>query len=85
MHAHDQGIRIWFFIGVILLVYGVLISVSGVYQALNPPPPEQRVALWELHADIWWGALIAIFGLIYTWKFFPDREHLRQLAEVFKD
>ena len=37
MHS-DQGISIWFFIGVMLAVYGVLICGSGIYSLIVPPP-----------------------------------------------
>jgi|YelNatPaOPRAMG01_1025707.scaffolds.fasta_scaffold391726_1 hypothetical protein len=85
MHAHDQGIRIWWFIGTILLIYGVLITCVGIYQWMNPPLPEFRVKLWELHADVWWGALITIFGAFYFFKYFPTPEQLQQLKYLFKD
>ena len=51
MHS-DQGISIWFFIGSMLAIYGVLILGSGLYSLAVPPPESQRVALWDLHADI---------------------------------
>jgi hypothetical protein len=72
MHDEKQ-IPIWFFIGAILAVYGVLICAAGVYEWLNPPPPERMVKLWNLHADIWWGALLIIFGVIYIVKFWPSK------------
>jgi len=36
MHG-DDSISIWFFIGVSLVVNGVLILGAGVYQYMNPP------------------------------------------------
>jgi hypothetical protein len=71
MRDHEKQIPIWIFIGALLALYGVLIFGSGIYGALNPPPEDQRVALWHFHADIWWGALVCLFGLIYTVKFWP--------------
>ncbi len=69
---HRPGmLSIWFFIGVLLLVYGILILGSGLYELGNPP--EHPVVLANLHAGIWWGALLAILGLIYTLKFKPGR------------
>ncbi len=38
MHDHEKQIPIWFFIGCLLAVYGVLITGAGVYEWLNPPP-----------------------------------------------
>ncbi len=66
-----KQIPIWFFIGVVLTVYGFLIFVSGIYGAINPPPEDARVALWNLHADIWWGAFLFVIGLVYSFKFPP--------------
>ncbi len=53
MHEHKGMISIWFFIGVLLLFYGVVILTEGVYQYLTPP--EHPVVLANLHAGIWWG------------------------------
>jgi hypothetical protein len=66
-----KQIPIWFFIGALLTLYGLLICGSGIYGWLNPPPPEARVALWHVHADIWWGALLFLVGLGYVLKFRP--------------
>jgi len=34
-------------------------------------PPAQTLALAELHADVWWGALLLVIGLVYTVKYWP--------------
>ncbi len=73
MDEHKQ-IPIWFFIGVMLLFYGVLIAFAGVFDWLAPPPVDERVKLWHLHADVWWGAVMAVIGLAYTLRFRPRRE-----------
>lgn len=64
-------IPIWFFIGVTLLAYGVLIFVAGIYEIYFPP--DQPVAMAEFHAGIWWGALLALLGTLYTMRFRPGR------------
>ena len=71
---HDKQIPIWFFIGVLLTVYGVLIFASGLYGWFNPPPKAAQVALWELHADVWWGILLTVVGGVYVTRFRPGRE-----------
>jgi len=63
------GISIWFFIGISLLVNGLLILGSGIYEFVHPP--EVPVVLFPLHASIWWGALLAVVGAIYCVKFSP--------------
>lgn len=70
---HEGGISIWFFIGICLVVTGVLIFGTGLYHLVSPPPLEHRVVLYELHADIWWGALLTVVGLLYSIKFRPSR------------
>jgi hypothetical protein len=74
MHARGgrETMSIWFFCGVMLLAYGLIICVTGVWELSHPviPPPE----LANLHAPIWWGGLLAIAGLAYTIRFFP-RKH----------
>ena len=67
---HRPGmVSIWFFIGNLLLIYGVLILAAGVYGLYSPP--EKSVVLSELHADIWWGVLLLILGGIYSVRFSP--------------
>lgn len=65
-------ISIWFFIGVSLAVNGALILGAGIYQVLNPPVMP-TVVLFQLHANVWWGAVLLLFGLIYCFKFAPRR------------
>jgi hypothetical protein len=65
-------ISIWFFIGALLLVYGVLILGAGLYGLAVPP--ERVVVLAHLHAGIWWGALLIVLGGIYSYTFFPGRK-----------
>jgi len=69
---HRQGmVSIWFFIGALLLVYGVLITGAGVYDLSNPQ--AHPVVHAELHAGIWWGLLLLVLGIFYSWKFRPGR------------
>jgi hypothetical protein len=68
------SISIWFFIGLSLLVNGVIIFGAGVYELIYPPPPEARVVLYQLHASVWWGALLALLGGFYCRHFAPQRE-----------
>jgi hypothetical protein len=65
-------ISIWFFIGLSLLVNGALILGAGVYQLMNPPE-NPGVVLFNLHANVWWGAILFVVGLIYCLIFRPRR------------
>ena len=72
MHDEHQ-VPIWFFIGGLLLIYGILITGVGVYHIAAPPPEEARVTLYNLHADIWWGLLMVATGLFYAIRFHPSK------------
>ena len=52
---------IWYFVGLILLIIGVLIMLTGIYQLIHPP--EVKTVLGETHPDVWWGAIMTLFGL----------------------
>ena len=45
-------ISIWFFVGISLLVNGVLIFGAGLYEYWHPPSLEGRVQLFDLHASV---------------------------------
>jgi hypothetical protein len=66
-------LSIWFFIGLLLLAYGILILGAGIYEYISPP--EHPLVLAELHAGIWWGGLLIVMGLLYTVKFRPGRNN----------
>jgi hypothetical protein len=69
MAEHKGMISIWFFIGVLLLIYGVLITGASVYEVVRPP--EHPLVLASLHAGVYWGILLLAIGAVYTLKFRP--------------
>jgi hypothetical protein len=68
----DGGVSIWFFIGISLLVNGVLITAAGIWEVLHPP--ENPVVLFHLHANVWWGGILLVIGLVYCLQFSPGRK-----------
>jgi hypothetical protein len=64
-------LSIWLCVGISLLVNGVLIFGAGLYELFHPP--AQQVALYHLHANIWWGATLTIIGLIYCIYYAPGK------------
>jgi len=64
---HEKLLPVWFFVGLLLGVYGILIFVSGLAEWSSPP----NTVLAELHAPVWWGALLTVIGVIYTVAFRP--------------
>ena len=71
MSEKHHIIPVWFFVGVLLLVYGAMIFATGIYEVAYPP--ENRVVLYDLHANIWWGGLLLILGVLYSLHFRPRR------------
>jgi len=69
---HSSGISIWFFIGVLLTLYGVLILGYGVSEVVTGH--YANVQLAEYHAPIWWGATLLALGLMYDVKFRPGKK-----------
>jgi hypothetical protein len=71
MQQNSGFISIWFFIGTLLTLYGILITASGVYELFSPP--QNPPVLANLHAGIWWGAVLLIIGLVYFIRYFPRK------------
>lgn len=68
--SEQQGIiPVWFFVGVLLLIYGIMIFISGLAEWSHPPD----TTLANLHAPVWWGALLIVLGGAYTILFRPGR------------
>jgi hypothetical protein len=67
-----KEIPIWFFIGVLLIVYGVLILGYGLYELTTGV--TANVVLSNLHAPVWWGAIMLVLGLFYALRFRPGKE-----------
>ena len=70
--SKEKQISIWFFIGCLILFYGVLILGAGTQQMISPP--ANPLVLAELHVGIWWGALLIALGGIYVYIFRPGRQ-----------
>ena len=69
MSEGKKEISIWFMAGIILSVYGLTITISGVYHLLNP----LEVFAAELHLDLLWGILMTAAGALFLWKQRPGR------------
>jgi hypothetical protein len=79
MNQHEQEIEsaelsIWFFCGILMLAYGLVLVVMGITE-FNHPPPNEVLLPWleRLHPTLWWGAVLTIFGGFYSIRFRPGR------------
>jgi len=64
-------LSIWFFVGELLAVYGVLILIEGVLDFT--PKAEASFVLARLHLQVWWGIGLIILGCFYLVHFRPGR------------
>jgi hypothetical protein len=72
MSETKKPIAIWYFIGLLLTVYGVLVLGAGLYDLLAGV--KRDTVLAEVHIGVWWGILLLIVGLVYVYFFSPGRQ-----------
>ncbi|HEY0263099.1 MAG TPA: hypothetical protein VGC07_01125 [Granulicella sp.] len=63
-----QELSLWFFCGILLLSYGLILIVHGIYERFGHQP---ATVLAALHPTLWWGILLAAGGAFYTLRFRP--------------
>jgi len=72
-------LSIWFFTGLCLGMNGALIFLRGIYETMYPP--VEKVVLYDLHANVWWGAVLLILGVFFSLRFSPARERARSESQ----
>ena len=72
-------LSIWFFTGLCLGVNGALIFATGIYEIMHPP--ANKVVLYDLHANVWWGGVLLVLGLLFSLRFSPARERARMAGK----
>lgn len=73
----ENRISIWFFVGSLLTVYGIIIFIAGL-PALLSPSIHTHVVLSKLHAGVWWGIVLFILGLVYVFSFWPGKKKKKE-------
>jgi len=68
----ENKISVWFFIGSLLTIYGIIILTASIYDLFNPFK-NIHIILSNLHAGIWWGGLLLVIGLVYVFSFRPGK------------
>lgn len=58
--SEREPMPIWFFVGVILLVYGIIVVAADFLGEV----PTTRLA--ELRPRLWWGAIMTVAGVVFT-------------------
>jgi hypothetical protein len=63
-------ISVWFFIGCLLTVYGLLILSAGISSFSQE---SAQHAMQRLHLPVWWGFVMTAMGVAYAVHFRPRR------------
>ena len=53
---------IWFFVGLILIIVGGIIFLTGIYLYLHPE--DVKTALAHTYPNLWWGGIMIVFGIV---------------------
>lgn len=70
MSRERHMLSVWFFIGVLLTIYGAIILVTSISEWSMPP----AVVLARYHPGIWGGILLLLIGAFYVLRFRPRPE-----------
>jgi hypothetical protein len=74
--GRGEALSIWFFVGAITLLYGLVLTPYGAWEWFtNHPPANEQALPWLIafHPTFWWGLLLLLFGAFYTLKYRPGK------------
>jgi hypothetical protein len=71
MHE-EHGLSIWFFVGGMLTIYGIIILISNT-PGFTSSIPSQHVVLERLHAGLWWGIILLLLGVLFLFLHWPGK------------
>lgn len=72
--TEPKMLSIWFFVGLMLTVLGVIVTATGIYYIFRP---QNATRLAELNPNLWWGAIILVAGFIFlipSWRRFKKEK-----------
>ncbi len=73
-HRGKTPLSIWFFVGALCFMYGIVLFPLGIYQWSHPSATELALPLLlKLHTTFWWGLLLIVFGGFYVIRFRPGK------------
>lgn len=69
MSRESHMLPVWFFIGVLLTIYGAIIFITALADFSQPT----TVVLAKYHPSLFGGILLLMIGGLYTFCFWPGR------------
>jgi uncharacterized membrane protein HdeD (DUF308 family) len=76
----EQMKPIWYHVGWVLMIIGVLVMAAGIYYLFFPVHLD--IALHGMHISIWWGAVLILGGFILTYF---NRKHAKSFGTLELD
>lgn len=70
MSRESHMLPVWFFIGVLLTIYGVIILTTSLVDFSHPA----HTVLAQYHPGLFGGILLLLIGCFYTYWFWPGRK-----------
>lgn len=70
MHE-EHGLSIWFFVGGMLTLYGLIILIANLSAFSTTGNPH--VVLEQLHAGFWWGIVLLLLGVLFLVLHWPGK------------
>ncbi len=67
MRERHHMLPVWFFIGMLLTMYGVIILITSINDWSQP----STAILSQYHAGVWGGIVLLVIGSFYTLRFRP--------------
>jgi hypothetical protein len=67
MRERHHMLPVWFFIGILLFLYGIIIFFTSVREWSRPP----AVVLSQYHPGVWGGIVLFAIGSFYLFHFWP--------------
>lgn len=75
------AIGIWLFIGLVLIVYGLIIFGTGFYHYITHQPFHSKLAF--IHPDMVWGGVMFVAGFMFF--YFNRRRYQRAVVRAKND
>jgi FtsH-binding integral membrane protein len=67
MAERAHMLSVWFFIGLLLTAYGIIILVTSLIDWSHPSAP----AFAQYHPGVWGGIILLLIGGFYVFHFWP--------------
>ena len=70
--SEEHRLSIWFFVGVVLTLYGIIILIANI-PTLFSPITNPRLVLGGVQAGVWWSILLLLLGILFLILHWPGK------------